>query len=334
MRLLPLWLAPLLAPLLALTVLAPVPASGRVPDGLQVTGWILDNGSDRLVDRNAGGLTTLSVAGLSLAASGGTVSAPDAGALRLLRTAHAHGLTAELLVSNYSNATGDFDPQRNHALLSSHRRITRVAGRLAGFVSDQGWDGVNVDLELVREADGPGLVDLLAELQRRMPAERTVSVDISAATSVAGYRQHGYRLADLAEVVDVVDLMTYDQHGPGWSGPGPIGALPWQRDTLEALLTVVPAGQVQLGVAGYGYTWPPHGTGRSLGDRQARGLVRRDGATPHWRADVAEWTAHLSDGTVVWWSDRRSYAERVDLAREHAVRGLAVWRVGSADTLR
>ena len=45
-----------------------------------------------------------------------------------------------------------------------------------------------------------------------------------------------YRLADLAATVDVIDLMTYDQHGPGWSGPGPIGALPWQ---LEVDITAV-----------------------------------------------------------------------------------------------
>lgn len=324
----------LLSSLTALALLGPDPAHAQVPGGLEVTGWALDSSTPALVERNAGGITTLSVAGVTLAADGGGVSAPSDGALALLATGHDRELATELLISNYSNATGDFDPHRNHALLSSPRKIGRVADRLAGFVTDQGWDGINIDLELVRADDGPGLVDFAQALQDRMPAERTVSIDISASTSVDGYEQRGYRLADLAATVDVIDLMTYDQHGPGWSGPGPIGALPWQRDALDALLTVVPPEQVQLGVAGYGYTWPRHGTGRSLGVRQARGIVHRDGATPHWRAGIGEWTARLSDGTVVWWSDRRSYALRVDLAREAGIRGLAVWRIGSADTLR
>ena len=319
---------------LALALLAPVaPASARVPDGLEVTGWILQGGSNRLVARNAGGLTTLSVAGVSLTVSGGGVAAPGRDHARLLAAAHRHGLAAELLVSNYSNRSGDFDPARLHALLASPAKRERVAGRLAGFVADQGWDGVNVDLERVRAADGDGLVAFVEALQGAMAADRTVSVDISAATSVRSYRDRGYRLAGLARAADVVDVMTYDLHGP-WSGPGPVGALDWQRDALDALLTVVPAAQVQLGVAGYGYTWPRRGTGHSVTDRQARALVRRDGGTAHWRPGPGEWTARLSDGTRLWWSDGRSYRRRVALAREYGVRGLAVWRVGSADTLR
>ncbi|WP_395695350.1 glycosyl hydrolase family 18 protein [Nocardioides sp.] len=327
---------------LAAVLAVPVPAAARavdrapqrVPDGLEVTGWVLESSPPAVVDRNAAGLTTVSVAGVTLRRDGGSVSTPGAGARRLLATAHRDGLRAELLVSNYSDALGDFDPARNHALLSSPQRIARVAARLASSVRTEGWDGVNIDLERVRAADGPGLVDLAAALQERMPAARTVSVDVSAATSLRGYRQGGYRLGALADAVDVVDLMTYDQHGPGWSGPGPIGALGWQRDALAALLSVVPADQVQLGVAGYGYSWPRHGTGRDLTVRQARALVQRDGAIARWRPGVGEWTARLSDGTVLWWSDRRSYDLRVTLARRAGVAGLAVWRLGSADPLR
>jgi spore germination protein YaaH len=320
-----------LSPVLSAVVLAP--ATARVPDGLEVTGWILQGSSSRLVARNADGLTTLSVAGVSITASGRGVAAPGRDHARLLRTAHRQGLAAELLVSNYSNRTGGFDPARLHRLLSSPGRIDRVSARLAGYVADQGWDGVNVDLERVRTADGDGLVAFVAALQDALPAERTVSVDVSAATSVRSYRDRGYRLAGLAREADVIDLMTYDLHG-SWSGPGPIGALDWQRGALDALLSVVPPEQVQLGVAGYGYTWPRRGTGHSVTDRRARALVAADGATAHWRPRPGEWSARLSNGTRLWWSDGRSYAKRVGLAREYGVRGLAVWRLGSADTLR
>ena len=320
-----------LALLLGLPSWVAAPAAARVPDGLEVTGWILQSGTDRLVARNAGGITTLSVTAVALTADGGGVARPGADHLRLMRAAHRHDLDAELLLSNYSNRLEDFDPGRLHRLLSSPRRIQRVADRLSGFVA-AGWDGVNLDLERVRERDGDGLVALARALQDAMPAARTVSIAVSAAPSVASYRDRGYRLARLRDAVDVVDLMTYDLHGP-WSGPGPIGDLTWQRRSLEALLTVVPPEQVQLGVAGYGYTWPREGTGRSVTVRQAERLVERDGATAHWRAAPGEWTARLSNGTRIWWSDGRSYERRVDLAREYAVRGLAVWRLGSADTL-
>ena len=323
----------LVALTLALLVGLPAaPASAQVPDGLEVTGWILQSGTDRLVARNADGITTLSVAAVALMADGGGVSAPTRDHDRLRKTAHRHGLTAELLLSNYSNRLGGFDARRLHRLLSSPRKIDRVAQRLARFAAE-GWDGINVDLERVRKRDGDGLVRLVRQLQERMPEAKTVSIDVSAAPSVEAYRDRGYQLAGLAAAVDVVDLMTYDLHGP-WSGPGPIGDLAWQRRSLDALLTVVPPGQVQLGVAGYGYTWPRQGTGRSVTVKQARHLVSRAGVTAHWRAGPGEWTARLPNGTRLWWSDGRSYAKRVALAREYGVRGLAVWRLGSADTLR
>ncbi|GAA1770931.1 hypothetical protein GCM10009795_016260 [Nocardioides hankookensis] len=320
--------------LLGLAVLVPaMPASGE-PGGLAVTGWALDSSRPALVARNAEGMSTLSVAGVSLTADGAGVTRPTDGGLRLAAAAHHHGLTAELLVGNYSNRLDDFDPRAAHRLLSRPGRIGAVASRLASHVAAGGWDGVNVDLERVRAGDADGLVAFVRALQDAMPAERTVTIDVSASTSAAGYRAGGYDLDGLADAADVVKLMTYDQHGPTWSGPGPVGGLPWQRRSLATILRVVPPEQVDLGVAGYGYTWPRRGTGRTVTVAQARRLVARDGVRARWVAQQGEWTARLDDGTRLWWSDRRSYAARVTLARRHGVHGLAVWRLGSADTLR
>jgi spore germination protein YaaH len=324
--------------LVGLALFAPVPQATAAPEGLAVTGWALDSAAPALVRRNADGMSTLSVAGVSITARGADVSRPNAGALRLARTARDQGLTAELLVGNYSNRLGDFDPRAAHRLLSRQTRIDAVASRLASYVATGGWDGVNVDLERVRAADAAGLVSLVRAIQDAMPANRTVTIDVSASTSLVGYRDGGYDLAGLAGAADVIKLMTYDQHGPSWSGPGPVGGLPWQRKATTTILRVVPAEQVDLGVAGYGYTWPRRGThpqiqGSTVTVAQARRLVARDHVRAQWRARVGEWTARLDDGTRLWWSDRRSYRLRVALARELGLHGLAVWRLGSADTL-
>ena len=322
------------SPTTATSTTTAVTAAGMVPPGgLEVTGWIQEHTSSRVVARNADGITTLSVAALLLHPDGRGVKRPDEDHRRLLKAAQRHDLQAEILLSNYSNRLGGFDPRAAHRLLSSPRRIDRVSRQLARIVR-AGWDGVNIDLELVRRNDGDGLVRLAKRLQARMPAPKTVSIAISASTSREHYRDRGYRLRGLAAAVDVIDLMTYDQHGPTWSGPGPIGGLGWQRRALGALLDVVPAGQVQLGVAGYGYTWPKDGTGRSVTVRQARRMVDRSGTTPRWRRGPGEWTARLPGGPRLWWSDGRSYQRRVALARDHDLRGLAVWRLGSAERLR
>ncbi|GEP37300.1 hypothetical protein NPS01_09630 [Nocardioides psychrotolerans] len=233
--------------------------------GLSVTGFALGSATDRLVAENARGLTTVSVAGVSITADGAWVARPTADVRRLAGTARREGLRSELLLSNYSNRQGGFDARAAHLLLSNPAHIDRVATRMAGFVRAQGWSGVNVDLELVRRQDADELVRLVRALQSAMPEARTVSIDVSASTSLTAFRGRGYKLGALGRAADTVVLMTYDLHGPSWSGPGPIGPTDWQRRAVTAALEAVPASRLDLGVAGYGYTWPSCPTARSSG---------------------------------------------------------------------
>lgn len=322
---------------LALLVPAQAPAFA-VPDDrrageLVSTGYILGGTPDRVVARDAHALATLGVAGVAISADGRDVEVPSAEVRHLVSTARAHGLRAELLVHNVSDVTGDFDPGAAAALLRHPKRIRAVAATLARFVADDGWDGIQIDLESMSKKDGEGLVAFAEELQARMPADKTVSLAMMASTERREYRARGYLLAPLAATLDTVALMTYDQHGPAWSGPGPIGGLPWQRRAVETLVEVVPPAKVDLGIAGYGYSWPRQGTGRNLTIKQVRRLVAADGATPKWRAGLGEWTARLSGGTVLWWSDGRSYEARLALAASLGLHGTALWRLGSTDPL-
>jgi spore germination protein len=312
-----------------------VPAGGTAapaPDRaapLASTGYVLGGSSTGLVARDAHGLATLGVDGVTLARDGRGTSEVTGGMTALLAAAHEHGLHAELLLSNYSDRLGDFDSRAAARLLRHPDRVQAVATRLAAVVASQGWDGVQVDLESMRAGDAEGLLQLVGELQSRMAPEKSVSIAVMASTDPQEYVARGYRLAELGRAVDTLALMTYDQHGP-WSAPGPIGARPWQRRAVGVVTAVVPAAKVDLGVAGYGYAWP---SGRTVTVKQARKAVARDGARARWRKGPGEWTARLSDGTRMWWSDGRSYALRLDLATELGLHGLALWRLGSADPL-
>ena len=299
---------------------------------LASTGYVLGGAPDALVARDAHGLATLGVVGVSLARNGRSVSALDEDVTRLLGTAHANGLRAELLLSNYSDRLGDFDPKAAAKLLRDPAHVQAVAAQVASWVAAQGWDGIHVDLESMSKRDADGLLMLVGELQTRMAPEKSVSIAVMASTDPQEYVARGYRLAELGAAVDTLALMTYDQHGT-WSGPGPIGALAWQRQAIGVVTATVPAANVDLGVAGYGYTWPRGRDGRTVTDTQARKLVARDGARARWRKGPGEWTARLSDGTRMWWSDGRSYALRLALATELGLHGVALWRLGSADPL-
>lgn len=308
--------------------------SATAAPALAVTGYAEEGTANGAIDASAAAMATVGVDGININSAGTSAPAPDAGALTLLAKAHADHLRAEFLVGNYSNSIGDFDPTALDRLLSSSNNINSVVTTVVNAVNTQGWDGVTIDFESILGKDTQGLVNFSTALKQAMPAGKTVSIDVTAFETAAEYTANGYNLTALSGVVDRVALMAYDQHGPTWNGVGPIGGLPWQESCLQQLLTKVPAAKVDLGVAGYGYTWPKTGTGEQVGDAQARQLVSADGSTATWDSVQGEWTATLKNGTVMWWSDAKSWPLRATLAQKYAVHGMALWSLGLSDPLK
>ena len=105
----------------------------------------------------------------------------------VLRAAHRHGDTAELLVSNYSDSLGDFDPALAHRMLTSPAHRAHVAAALARVVRRQGWDGVQIDLESLRAHDRSGLTAFVGALRRALPQRAPISMAVMAETSRAAY---------------------------------------------------------------------------------------------------------------------------------------------------
>ncbi|WP_241534499.1 glycosyl hydrolase family 18 protein [Clavibacter michiganensis] len=311
-------------------VVGSLPAAATAP--FPVVGYA-EGGSTPVsrLDGSAAALTSVVVDGVNVTSDGRSVASPSPEALALLRQAHARGERVELLVGNYDEALGDFSPGIADALLGSPANVDRLVAQLAVEVRKRGWDGVTVDLESLSGAHPAGLTRLVSGLKAALGSGRSVSVCLMATTG--DYRPLGYDLPALGRAADHVVLMAYDQHGPTWSAAGPVGGMPWVKAALKPLLAAVPAARIQLGIAGYGYTWPRTDEGRQVSDQAARDLVASQKGTAVWSVPQQEWRATLRDGTVVWWSDARSYDARVALARQLGLGGVAVWSLGLSDPL-
>jgi spore germination protein YaaH len=301
--------------------------------GLPVVGYQADADPTSLIDASAGALGSVGVDGVNITADGASVSSPSSAALDQLAAAHAKGLSAEFLAGNFSQTLGDFDEPAAYNLLSSQDNINNVVATLSNTVASQGWDGVTVDIESLQARDTNGFTAFVTALKQALPAGKTVSVDLMNGQSAAEYAALGFDLPALGQVVDHLVLMAYDQHTQA-SDPGPVGALSWQQQGLNVLVSKVPAGKVDLGVAGYGYSWPAAGAATQVSDQGARDLVAADGATAQFDDAAGEWTATLSDGTVLWWSDARSFALRRTMAANAGIHGLAVWDLALSDPIQ
>jgi spore germination protein YaaH len=276
-------------------------------------------------------MTLVGVDGVNLTGPG-TVSAPDRAALAQLARSRADRLPAVLLVGNWSNQVGNFSEPLAYRTLGNSADVAKAANAMARYVRSGGWNGVSVDLESLAPRDRAGLSEFLADLRADLPAADSLSVCITAFTSPSAYRANGYDLAALSSSAKQIVLMTYDDHGPWENTPGPIGPLAWQRSAVRAIAQVVPPSHVFLGAADYGYAWRPH-SNDNLTVSRARALVARWHAQARWVPNVGEWTARLSDGSTLWWSDARSIALRFGLARSLGMYGVAVWSLGSGDPI-
>jgi spore germination protein len=313
--------------------LVSLPAIASAATGLPVTGYQVEGDSPSLIDASATGLGSVGVDGVNITADGKSVTSPSAAAQNQLATAHAHGLHAEFLVGNFNASINDFDENAAYNLLGSTNNINAVVASLSGAVASQGWDGVTIDMESLSARDTAGLTNFATALKQALPAGKTVSIDATNYQNLSEFAANGYDLSALGQVVDRVVLMAYDEHNPA-SAPGPVGELSWQSTGLDLVIGQVAASKVDLGVAGYGYDWAPGGTVTQVSDQGARNLVNANGATATYNTNAGEWTATLSDGSVLWWSDAQSLAARQSLAASKGIHGLAVWDLGLSDPIQ
>ncbi|WP_370544470.1 glycosyl hydrolase family 18 protein [Frondihabitans sp. VKM Ac-2883] len=283
------------------------------------------------LDASKTALSTVGVDGINVERGGASLSAVSPEALALLKAAHARHEKAELLVGNFDGDLGDFSSAIGDALLGSPSNIDSVVALLAAEVQKYGWDGVTIDLESLSSKYPTELTSLVSKLNSALGAGKSVSICLMATTG--RYADLGYDVRGLGRAADHVVLMAYDQHGPTWTKGGPVGGLPWVKKTMAPLVRTVPATRIQLGIAGYGYTWPAKGDGTQVSDGAARALVKRAKAKAIWSTTQREWHATLSNGTVVWWSDAKSYRARLAYAKQLRIGGVAVWSLGLSDPL-
>ena len=328
------WVRSLALACAALLAAAPATSATATASGgqLPVLAFQEESGPPDRIDASAGAISTVGVDGVNLLSSGSAVTAPDAHARAQLARAHADHLQAMLLIGNFDETIEDFYEPTAYAMLDDEEHIAAVAGQLAGYVTSEGWDGVSVDLESLLRRDGDGLVAFVKALRADLPPGARVDVDVTNYTRPGQYLASGYELAALGGAAEEITLMAYDQHGPWENQPGPVGSLAWTRAGLAVVLESIPAGKIDLGVAGYGYAWRPH-ENIQVSDARARQLVGADHATARYRSSIGEWTAELSDGSTLWWSDQRSYLQRAALAVGEHLHGMAVWSIGLSDPI-
>ncbi|MGD0990355.1 MAG: glycosyl hydrolase family 18 protein [Candidatus Sulfotelmatobacter sp.] len=180
---------------------------------------------------------------------------------KLISRAHAAGVKVEICISGsaYLFVVIDADPTL---------RAT-FAQNIANFAIANGYDGVDFDYEVpYSEEQADNFTQLVKDLRNLMPAGQYL---ISAAVSSSPGGYGVYDFPGLTPLLDFYNVMTYDFHGAwtnhsGHNSPLYLSPLdPGQEGSLDTSTTnflsiyAVPAAQINLGTAFYGYAFDVEG---------------------------------------------------------------------------
>jgi spore germination protein YaaH len=272
---------------------------------------------------------------------------PDPSVMRVVKQRH----IALFPIVAMFNKTGA------HTLLTSDKAQTAMIDSLISASKENGYDGFQLDLENISWTDRDALSATVKRIADAMHQEH-LQLQIAVVPNAPGHPGHGafskwifadwrgvFDLKALSDSVDLICLMTYDQH-THWTTPGPVAGWGWTTENLDYALKNVPREKLSLGIALYGYHWYTGDPGAN--DKEQRPNITADyisaadtktlretyNGQEQWDAqDHTAYTFFYRDQMREWifYTDKRGFADRYNLAKEQHLQGICAWVLGQED---
>jgi spore germination protein len=236
-------------------------------------------------------------------------------------------LEAYLTVSNYG--PNDFNGPRIHAVLRTQKSRNRLINQLLARTIQKNFDGVNIDFEAIPAKDRSRFTSFIKTLANRLHAKSrklVISVPAIASDIPSDSWSGAFDYAALGEAADLIQIMTYDEHGP-WGSPGPIASLPWVQECINYAATVIPVEKISMGIPAYAYAWNTvNHKGYEVGWNE---ISEKIGAnTPLWDEEASSPYAYFmvaGQQHVIWFENRASLRLKMDFARQTGIKGVSIW---------
>lgn len=249
------------------------------------------------------------------------------GSVKYVRQAHNKGYQVWALITN------NFAPQMTSKLLDSPLARKRVIAQIEQLAKDYELDGFNLDLENINPADKDKLTDFVQEISKALkPQGLIISIDVTIPSN-SGYWSKCYDRKAIAEVVDYMMLMAYDEHGAGSEVSGSVASLPWVEDGIQKTLQEgVPEKKLILGMPLYMRLWQETKgkvKAKTLSMAQADKVIQEKELVPVWLSKEGQYYFEYQEKNTryrVWQENRRSLALKASLVNRYNLAGGAYWR--------
>lgn len=233
-----------------------------------------------------------------------------------------------------------FEPDRTSQALSSYDRRMKMIKQLLGFAQTYNLQGINIDFENVHLKDKENLVQFVREMTPFMHEQGlAVSIDVTPKSTNEMWSMFYDRPA-LAEVVDYMMLMAYDEYWASSPKSGSVSSLPWTERSITQLLgsEKVPPSKLVLGVPFYTRQWSEEtkngkttATSKTLTMEAAQTIIKDKKLTPTFLTETGQNYVEYKEGEKlirIWLEDETSMKARLELVKKYDLAGVASWRRG------
>jgi spore germination protein YaaH len=256
----------------------------------------------------------------------------------IISFAHENGVQVTAVITNLPEEAGSsWDSGRVERMLVDRESRARHIADITEKLESLGFDGVTIDYEGVvggqRENFTLFIQELAAALHR---TNKLVGVALHPKTGEPSDYMYDFQdWVSLAAAADHLYIMAYGEH---WDGgePGPIASYGWvERIVRYASSLQVPKNKLFLGIPLYGYDWAEGSTDATgLTYSDVGKLIARYSPELEWDSNARSPHFHYVGDRrdhEVWFENARSVGEKIRLADEVGLAGVAFWRLGGED---
>ena len=239
-----------------------------------------------------------------------------------------------------------------------------LIGQILLWIQTYDLDGINIDFEDMNPDSKPLFVNFCRELKDAMPEGMPLSVCVTVklvSESAATNTWQAYDRGAIAEVVDYITVMTYDEHKS--STKKPVASIEWVDLHIRRLLEEIPSEKLVMGIPFHGVDyraevvdpqnlslnplWKSSGVTTTVyelnkllefgeyADRYGQGseyMVVLD----YW-INKGGWDANLGISNysfvdtngiqhTIWIDDENSIYQKARLADDYNLAGVAIWK--------
>jgi spore germination protein YaaH len=248
--------------------------------------------------------------------------------------AHDRGYQLWALFSN------GFEPNQTTKALASYDTRMKMIKQLLGFAELYHLQGINIDFENVYTKDKANLTQFVREMTPLLHEQGlVVSIDVTPKSNSEMWSLFYDRKA-LAESVDYMMVMAYDEHAAASQVAGSVSSLSWAEQSVARILKEdqVPAQKLVLAVPFYTRIWTeqpqdgkPKVSSQAVIMSAVNNIIKEQKLTPTFKQETGQnYVEYKSGGNSlrIWIEDEVSIQARMELVRKYGLAGVASWRRG------